>query len=265
MTALPLQASVGDLALTLSAAFTPELLLGISLFSSGAGSAGVGVQLNLPKLDVEIKPVKNADHKCNPLKKTSDANTLRGDNFTSLINVIPKVELDLELVAQAEIKAGAFSVNDDKAVTVLRKEFALPTTCLSFDAGRKSLETARVGLGVGGGGGNDGTKTTVATMMTSTSSSSFRAGATDRGSPRHDQSPPATTTQQSAIAPSTSLSSSSSSSSPPAAGNKAPECAALLKNQVDGKGKDDDSPTFALGSYILCFLGQIGGSAGVSP
>ena len=258
MTALPLQASVGDLALTLSAAFTPELLLGISLFSSGAGSAGVGVQLNLPKLDVEIKPVENVDHKCNPLKKTSDANTLRGDNFTSLINVIPKVELDLELVAQAEIKAGAFSVNDDKAVTVLRKEFALPTTCLSFDAGRKSLETARVGLGVGGGGGDDGTKTTVATMMTSTSSSSFRAGATDRGSPRHDQSPPATTTQQSGTVPS-----SSSSPPPPPAANKAPECAALLRNQVDGKGKDADPPAEAIGSYILCFLGHIGGSAGL--
>lgn len=144
--ALPLQAGVNDISLALSAAFRPELLLGISVLD-GHGTAGAGIVLNLPRVDAKISQVANVDHLCNPLNGSN--NNLQNDNFTSLTNIVPKAELDLELIAQAEVRAGQFHLDDKAGYTALSKDFALPTACFSYDAAAKTYATAEPAVQTG--------------------------------------------------------------------------------------------------------------------
>ena len=149
ITALPLQAGVNDISLTLSAAFRPEILLGISVLN-GHGTAGAAIALNLPRVEAKISQVANVDHLCNPLNSSN--NNLQNDNFTSLTNIVPKAELDLELIAQAEVRAGTFRIDDQAAYTALVKDFALPTACFSYDAAKKTFATAEAAVQTGKNG-----------------------------------------------------------------------------------------------------------------
>lgn len=139
-TALPFQAGIDDISLTFAAAFKPEVLLGISVLN-GQGLAGAGVLLSLPYIEAKISQVANVDHLCNPLSTTNN-NLLQTDNFTSLTNIVPKAVLDLELIAQAEVRAGSFRLDDAAAFTALSQEIPLPTACFSYDPEKKTFATA---------------------------------------------------------------------------------------------------------------------------
>ena len=146
VTALPLQAGINDISLTFSAAFKPEILLGISVLN-GQGTAGAGVLLTLPRLEAQFSQVANVDHLCNPLNTTN--NNLQNDNFTSLTNIVPSVNFDLELIAQAEVKAGQFRFGENVGYTVTSKQFTLPTACFSYDADKNSYITAEAAVETG--------------------------------------------------------------------------------------------------------------------
>lgn len=137
--ATPFQASLDSVNLTLSTAFTPELLLGISVFN-GHGEAGAGVFLDLPTVKATVSEVAHADSDCNPAgNSSSEGNHVVEDLFDRLTNIVPEIDLDIGLVAQAEVHAGAFRVREIDKFTVASKHFTLPTACLSYDAQAKTF------------------------------------------------------------------------------------------------------------------------------
>ncbi|KAL8705514.1 MAG: hypothetical protein Q9201_001389 [Fulgogasparrea decipioides] len=145
ITALPFTSSVNNIALTVSAAFRPELLLGISVLT---GILGAGVFFNLPTVSATISQVAHVNSKCEPLPIPSSSATTNDnsstivdgvveDVFGSLTHVEPEVELDFGVLAEAKLGAGGKGV--EGVVTVFNTSFALPTTCLSFDEEEKTL------------------------------------------------------------------------------------------------------------------------------
>ena len=137
------QAAVNDIALTLSAAFTPELLMGISVFD-GDGTAGAGMFLNLPQISATVAQVANVNSKCEPEAVSSNNNTgLDGaldDFFNSLTHLTSDVELAVGVVAEQGIKADNFFTEAAReAYTVFSTDFPLPTACFSFDAAAKTF------------------------------------------------------------------------------------------------------------------------------
>lgn len=57
------------------------------------------------------------------------------------------------LVAQAEIRAGLFSIDDVAKWTAFKTAFPLPTACISFDAGAKTFVAATASASAFGGEG----------------------------------------------------------------------------------------------------------------
>ncbi|KAL8794368.1 MAG: hypothetical protein Q9195_003066 [Heterodermia aff. obscurata] len=143
ITALPFQAAVNDIALTLSAAFTPELLMGISVFD-GAGTVGAGAFLDLPKISATVAQVANVNSKCEPEAVPANNDTGLGgaldDFFNSLTHLTSEVELAVGVVAEEEVHAGVlFTQVAVTSYTAFSTDFPLPTACFSFDAAAKTF------------------------------------------------------------------------------------------------------------------------------
>ncbi|KAL8729501.1 MAG: hypothetical protein Q9181_004982, partial [Wetmoreana brouardii] len=145
ITPLPFTSTVNNIALTVSAAFRPQLLLGVSVLT---GILGAGVFFNLPTVSATISQVAHVNSKCEPLPMPSSSTTTNDnsstiidgvveDVFGSLTHVEPEVELDFGVLAEAKLGAGGKGV--DGVVTVFNTSFALPTTYLSFDEKEKTL------------------------------------------------------------------------------------------------------------------------------
>lgn len=71
------------------------------------------------------------------------------------------MDIGLGLTAQAEINVGEYSFKDNKPFELLETSYALPTQCLSFDAGAKSYAAATAtaaaaGSATAGGKGRSG-------------------------------------------------------------------------------------------------------------
>lgn len=144
ITALPFQAAFNDIALTLSAAFTPKLLMGISVFD-GDGTAGAGAFLSLPSVSATVAQVANVNSKCEPEAVSSnnnDTSALDGaleDIFGSLTHLTSEVDLAVGAVGEAKIQAGNFGLGDSVSHTFWSTGFPLPTACFSFDAAAKTF------------------------------------------------------------------------------------------------------------------------------
>ena len=130
-TMLPFQASVGNLALNLSATLQPQILIGIS-FLAGADNAGAGIFLELPQLALEIAPAVGTNEKCEPITDISEINNILG-LFGNLTHVVPAVEIAGGFVAQATLDVLVFKDHMQTAYTPLATTFAAPTACLAFD------------------------------------------------------------------------------------------------------------------------------------
>ncbi|MCJ1397677.1 hypothetical protein MMC11_000873 [Xylographa trunciseda] len=131
---LPFQATVGNLALNLSATLQPEVLVGISFLNGMGGNAGAGVFLELPQLAMEIAPAMGTNEKCEPITNVSLVNDVLG-LFGKLTHLVPDVELAGGFVAQATLGPhGLLGGAHQTAYTPLATTFALPTACLAFDA-----------------------------------------------------------------------------------------------------------------------------------
>ncbi|KAL8872059.1 MAG: hypothetical protein Q9174_002240 [Haloplaca sp. 1 TL-2023] len=146
ITALPFTTAIQNIALTVSAAFRPQLLLGVSILSSSA-SLGAGVFFNLPTVSATISQVAQVNSKCEPLpigNMTSNASTtvddILQDVFGSLTHVEPAVGLDFGVLAEANLGiSNSREVGLQNVVTIFNTTFPLPTTCLSFDPEKSTL------------------------------------------------------------------------------------------------------------------------------
>ncbi|KAL8688775.1 MAG: hypothetical protein Q9218_005399, partial [Villophora microphyllina] len=114
---LPFTASINNLALTLSASFRPQLLLGISLLASTA-LLGAGVFFNLPTISTTISQVAHVDRKCEtlPFSPSSPTNSNNNDTasvlvngvledvFGSLTHVEESIAFEFGVLAEAKVK-----------------------------------------------------------------------------------------------------------------------------------------------------------------
>ena len=143
ITALPFQSEFNNIALTLSASFTPELLLGLSVFG-GHGTAGAGTFLNLPTVYATLSQVSNVNAQCEPAPAGTPSGTTNAtaDIFASLTHLTAGTNLSVGLVAEAEVHAGAFKLEDRKPFTAFETGFPLPTACMSFDDQAKTYAPA---------------------------------------------------------------------------------------------------------------------------
>lgn len=141
ISAIPFQAEFDSISLTVSTSFTPQLLLGISVFD-GLGSAGAGIFFDLPTVKATVSQVAHVDAKCDPIANASTAGDINDDIFGSLTNIVPEVDFDVGLVAQAELRGGLITLDDVAKLTAAQTAFMLPTACISFDASAKTYGAA---------------------------------------------------------------------------------------------------------------------------
>ena len=101
---------------------------------------------------------------CENATTSSSSSSAGADEiFDTLTHISASVDVGLGLTAQAEIDAGGYSFGGSEPYSVVATAFALPTACVSFDAGAKSYAPAtataaggRAGASGGHGGGRSG-------------------------------------------------------------------------------------------------------------
>ncbi|KAL9608316.1 MAG: hypothetical protein Q9167_006837 [Letrouitia subvulpina] len=135
--ALPFQSSVQSVALTIYAAFSPQLLLGISLFEDVA-NAGAGVFFTLPRVSATVSQVTQVNSKCEPANNSTGKDLL-DDFFDGLTHIEPKVELGFGLIAEASLDVDIIRAGAETIYTVANTSFPLPTACYSFDTNEKTF------------------------------------------------------------------------------------------------------------------------------
>ncbi|KAL8957212.1 MAG: hypothetical protein Q9193_005459, partial [Seirophora villosa] len=104
ITALPFTAGIDNIALTVSASFRPEILLGVSVLKDI--TLGAGVFFNLPTISATVSQVADVNAKCEPLPPTNATTSLvdgfREDVYGSLTHLEPAVEFGIGVLAQGE-------------------------------------------------------------------------------------------------------------------------------------------------------------------
>ncbi len=133
ITALPFQAAVDSVNLTIGAAFTPQLLLTIGILDNSI-SASAGAFLDLPKISATVSKVNHVNESCDPISPNEDA---KDYSFDSLTQIIPKVDADIGVLAKVDEKLSGIKP-EGLRYTAWNKTWTLPTACFSFDAGKKA-------------------------------------------------------------------------------------------------------------------------------
>ncbi|KAL8658618.1 MAG: hypothetical protein Q9226_000869 [Calogaya cf. arnoldii] len=139
ITALPFTSRVNNIALTVSAAFRPELLLGVEVLTS---TIGAGIFFNLPTVAATISQIAHVNSKCEPIPPNSTSSTVNGiveDVFEGLTHIEPSVEFDFGVLAQANL---AKDLGVEAIYTIFNTGFPLPTACLEFN--REDMALAAV-------------------------------------------------------------------------------------------------------------------------
>ena len=80
--------------------------------------------------------------KCENVTSNAAANGIIDDIFDTLTHVDASVNVGLGLTAEAEVDIGGISFEDAAPYSLLETSYALPTACMSFDAGAKSYVAA---------------------------------------------------------------------------------------------------------------------------
>ncbi|KAL8909501.1 MAG: hypothetical protein Q9207_000181 [Kuettlingeria erythrocarpa] len=140
ITPLPFTASVENIALTISASFRPELLLGVSVLG---GEFGAGVYLDLPTVSATVSQVAHVNDVCEPIPDTltpdnATSATINGvleDVFGSLTHIESNVGLAVGVLAQANLGA----VGADAEYVIFNTSFPGPTACFSYDGDKRTL------------------------------------------------------------------------------------------------------------------------------
>lgn len=139
LSALPFQAQIDNLNLTVSVGFSPQLLLTANVLKK-SGEISAGAFLDLPKLTATFAQVDHVDDKCNP---TNDTDTYKDFISNSLTNIVPSVDLGVGVLAGVKLDVGPIDLIDENAIkTIFSTGYPLPTACLSFDKAKKTYGAA---------------------------------------------------------------------------------------------------------------------------
>jgi hypothetical protein len=130
--ALPLQATSGDIGLTFSAAFRPQLLLGISILE-GIGQADASFFLDLPQVSVTVEQLTNVAKTCVPSNATNNIGDALGHIFGNLTHVSPSVNLGVGVGLMAELEIKGLGPSTATEWTITSTKYPLPTACLSYN------------------------------------------------------------------------------------------------------------------------------------
>ena len=121
---------------------------------------GAGLFLDLPKLTASFSTLSNVNANCETASTTPVENKTLDVVYDTLTHIDASFDLGLGVIAQAEVDFGDYSFKDKDPYMLLSKEFALPTACVSFDAGKKTfgVPSATSSFGAGATGGAGGKK-----------------------------------------------------------------------------------------------------------
>jgi hypothetical protein len=114
--------------LTLHTGFTPQLLLGATVFD-GLGSIGAGVFFDLPSISATFSYVTGVNSTCDPVDPSSPDLIPGG-----LTNIVPSAVFDVGLIAEAAISDLDYSIGVVTTYELASYAPTLPTACLAFDA-----------------------------------------------------------------------------------------------------------------------------------
>ncbi|KAH0565390.1 hypothetical protein GP486_001224 [Trichoglossum hirsutum] len=129
---LPFQATSGDIGLTFSAAFRPQLLLGIEILD-GIGQADASFFLDLPQVSVTIEQLTNIAKTCTPSNATNNIGDALGHIFGNLTHVSPSVDLDVGVGLVAELEINGLGPSTETEWRITSTKYPLPTACLSYN------------------------------------------------------------------------------------------------------------------------------------
>ena len=138
---LPFTAALSSINLTASISFSPQLLLTVSAFDSAA-ALSVGAFLDIPRVSATVAEVRHINELCAPTSNITNSSGLNPEGhfyFDNLTNIIPKVDIDLGVLAVAKLHAGQFTAEEDKVYTAFATSTPLPTACLIFDQKAKTF------------------------------------------------------------------------------------------------------------------------------
>ena len=141
MTALPFQAAVDNVALTVEAGFQPQLLLGISVLGHDA-TVGFGVSLDLPVVSATLEQVTHVNSKCEDITNSTSGNGIAKDILGSLTHVRGEVGLGIGLLEQANLDIAGHNINENASFAIFTTGYPLPTACMSFDSKAKTYGLA---------------------------------------------------------------------------------------------------------------------------
>ncbi|KAI9889544.1 MAG: hypothetical protein M1814_005238 [Vezdaea aestivalis] len=137
----PVSVNISEPTLTLSAAFKPQVLIGISI----AGQrAGLGVFANLPRLQVDIKQLSNVNKKCERTNTTQNATGIIDEAlglFTgNLTHIMPSINLDIGLTENVDLTF-LDPIQSEVVLFSATDLVPLPTACMSWNKKHAALTT----------------------------------------------------------------------------------------------------------------------------
>lgn len=139
MSALPITASSPDFSLVLGIGIVAELLVGINVLG-GHGSAGAGMFINMPHLDLTVSQLRGANADCELVTSNTPSGFL-SNVFPNLTHVVPTAGIDVGLQAQAKIDFAEWEPSFTTDHTLAGTSFPLPTKCLMWDENSNAFTT----------------------------------------------------------------------------------------------------------------------------
>ena len=120
--------------MSLELSFRPQFLFAVDVFSDAAASIDVNTYFDVPKLDVQVTQVHNANSTCDPAPSSLAADQI----FKNLTNVIPSIGFDASVTFTEEVIGG----KDDQPFGNSWTALNLSTSCLAFNPAAKTLGPA---------------------------------------------------------------------------------------------------------------------------
>ncbi|MCJ1307688.1 hypothetical protein MMC25_001336 [Agyrium rufum] len=139
--AVPFQAGLPQISLNASIGFKPTLGIGIDIFD-GLSDATAAIYLDVPKVTVDVVPVKQVNQNCDTPSKNSTTDAILDYVFDDLLNIIPSIEIGVG--ADYNIKIEGICNTWANSTGWVATSYALPTNCLQFDAAAKTFVAATV-------------------------------------------------------------------------------------------------------------------------
>lgn len=120
--------------MSLELSFRPQFSFEVDVFTDKTASIDVATYFDVPKLDVQVTQVQNANSTCDPAPSSLAADQI----FKNLTNVIPSIGFDAFVTFTEEALGDTADQPFGKSWTAVN----LSTACLAFDAAAKTLGPA---------------------------------------------------------------------------------------------------------------------------